>query len=100
MSLLLFSTQHNVKGEEYDNILAVFGKGWNRYNFNEMIEKLGSGSEDNKFIRSRNLFYVCVSRAIHNLTILFTEELSEPSLNSLKKMVGEENVIDIVKESK
>ena len=94
-----FSTQHNVKGEEYDNILAVFGRGWNKYNFNEMIEKLGAGSEDNNFIRSRNLFYVCVSRAIHNLTILFTEELSEPSLNSLKKMVGEDNVVDIVKES-
>ena len=63
-----------------------------------MIGKLDAGSEDDKFIRSRNLFYVCVSRAICNLTILFTEELSEPSLNKLKEMVGEENVVDIVKE--
>ena len=93
-----FSTQHNVKGEEYEHILAVFGRGWNKYNFNEMIGKLDAGSEDDKFIRSRNLFYVCVSRAICNLTILFTEELSEVSLNKLKEMVGEENVVDIVKE--
>lgn len=92
-----FSTQHNVKGEEYKNILAVFGRGWNKYNFNEMIEKVGTSSEDDMFIRSRNLFYVCVSRAECNLTILFTEELSETSLNKLKDLVGEENVDDIVK---
>lgn len=93
-----FSTQHNVKGEEYENVLAVFGKGWNRYNFNDMLEKLGTENEEDKFIRCRNLFYVCVSRAICNLHILFTEKLSETSLNKLKDMVGEENVVDIVKE--
>ena len=93
-----FSTQHNVKGEECENVLAVFGKGWNKYNFNEMLEKLGTGNKEDKFIRCRNLFYVCVSRAISNLHILFTEKLSETSLNKLKDMVGEENVIDIVKE--
>lgn len=93
-----FSTQHNVKGEESENVLAVFGKGWNRYNFNDMLEKLGTGNKENKFIQCRNLFYVCVSRAICNLHILFTEKLSETSLNKLKEMVGEENVIDIVKE--
>lgn len=94
-----FSTQHNVKGEEYENILAVFGKGWNKYNFNEMIENMGTDNNDNKFIQSRNLFYVCVSRAICNLHILFTEKLSEKSLNKIKDMVGEENVIDIVNEN-
>lgn len=93
-----FSTQHNVKGEEYENILAVFGKGWSNYNYNEMLEKLGTDSEDKKFIRSRNLFYVCVSRAKFNLNILFTEKLSETALNKLKQLVGEENIIDIVKE--
>ena len=94
-----FSTQHNVKGEEYTNILAVFGKGWTNYNFNKMIEKLGTENEKEPiFIRSRNLFYVCVSRPIENLNILFTEKLSEKALNKLKDMVGEENVIDIVEE--
>ncbi len=93
-----FSTQHNVKGEEYENVLAVFGKGWNRYNFNDMLEKIGTENKEDKFIRCRNLFYVCVSRAICNLHILFTEKLSETSLNKLKEMVGEENVVDIVKE--
>lgn len=93
-----FSTQHNVKGEEYENILAVFGKGWNNYNYNEMLEKLGTENVDKKFIRSRNLFYVCVSRAKCNLNILFTEKLSEIALNKLEELVGEENIIDIVKE--
>ena len=93
-----FSTQHNVKGEEYKNVLAVFGKGWNKYNFNEMLEKLGTENKEEKFIRCRNLFYVCVSRAICNLHILFTEKLSDTALNKLKELVGEENVIDIVKE--
>ncbi len=33
-----FETQHGVKGAELENVLVVVGRGWNQYNFNEMLE--------------------------------------------------------------
>jgi DNA helicase-2/ATP-dependent DNA helicase PcrA len=32
-----FSTKHGVKGVEFENVLVVFGRGWNRYNFNRFL---------------------------------------------------------------
>ena len=32
-----FSTDHGVKGEEYDSILFVMGRGWNNYKFDEVL---------------------------------------------------------------
>ena len=29
----MFSTEHSVKGEEYDNVVFVIGRGWNLYHF-------------------------------------------------------------------
>lgn len=29
-----YSTEHGVKGEEYDNVIFVISKGWNQYKFN------------------------------------------------------------------
>jgi ATP-dependent DNA helicase UvrD/PcrA len=33
-----FETKHGVKGAEFDNELVVVGRGWNRYDFNQMLE--------------------------------------------------------------
>ena len=33
-----FETKHGVKGAEFDNVLVVVGRGWNRYNFSQMLE--------------------------------------------------------------
>ena len=33
-----FETKHGVKGAEFENVLVVVGRGWNQYNFNEMLE--------------------------------------------------------------
>lgn len=33
-----FSTKHGVKGAEFENVLVVFGRGWNRYDFNKFLE--------------------------------------------------------------
>ena len=27
------STQHGVKGAEFENVLVIIGRGWNQYNF-------------------------------------------------------------------
>jgi len=90
-----FATKHGVKGLEFENVLVVVGKGWNNYNFNQMLEWANSGvptGKQDSFERSRNLFYVCSSRPKTNLAVLFTEELSTDALGCLNQWFGEGNV--------
>ncbi|HBY86646.1 MAG TPA: DNA helicase II [Colwellia sp.] len=91
-----FSTKHGVKGAEFDNVLVVLGRGWNQYNWNQMLEFMENGYPANKkdtFERNRNLFYVACSRAKHNLTLLITQELSVDSINRLRLIFGNARVI-------
>lgn len=60
-----FSTEHGVKGEEYDNVVFVISRGWNQYQFEKYIPMIKNGYPADKeasYIRNRNLFYVCCSR--------------------------------------
>ncbi|MHC2066850.1 UvrD-helicase domain-containing protein [Bremerella sp. T1] len=72
-----YSTQHGVKGEEYDDVIVVFDDteaAWTHYTFAKLLAPSSAGSpSDNQLARSRKLAYVCFSRAIKNLRIaLFT----------------------------
>ncbi len=91
-----FQTKHGVKGEEYENVLVILGRGWNRYNFGEMLDFVHSGSipqnKQDAFERNRNLFYVCCSRAKTRLSLLFTQELTDGSLETLRQWFGEQSV--------
>lgn len=81
-----FSTKHSVKGAEFDNVLVVIGRGWNQYNFVQMLEWMHSGVPTNKqdtFERNRNLFYVACSRPKKRLALLFTQEVSDNALDEL-----------------
>jgi len=91
-----FSTKHGVKGAQFDNVLVICGRGWNQYNWNQMLEWMdGSCTVDKQeaFERNRNLFYVSCSRAKHNLTLLFTQKLSIKSLSVLERIFGKENIL-------
>ena len=91
-----FSTKHGVKGAEFDNVLVVLGRGWNQYNWNQMLEFMDVGYPESKkdsFERNRNLFYVACSRAKHNLTLLITQQLSDSALTSLSDLFGSENIV-------
>ncbi|WP_244370068.1 UvrD-helicase domain-containing protein [Pseudoalteromonas xiamenensis] len=90
-----FSTKHGVKGAQFDNVLVVCGRGWNHYNWDQMLEWIEDGvpkGREETFERSRNLFYVSCSRAKHDLTLLFTQHLSDKSLTALGKIFGHENI--------
>ncbi|PSK90831.1 DNA helicase-2/ATP-dependent DNA helicase PcrA [Taibaiella chishuiensis] len=96
----LYSTKHGVKGAEFENVLIVFGRGWNQYNWNEMLE-LANGGENNipvarqgAFERNRNLFYVACSRPKKRLALLFTQELTGPAIAQLEYWFGN-NIIQI-----
>ncbi|HAV1337678.1 TPA: ATP-dependent helicase [Vibrio parahaemolyticus] len=91
-----FSTKHGVKGAQFDNVLVVCGRGWNHYNWNQMLEWFKGGFPSNKrdtYERNRNLFYVSCSRAKHNLTLLFTQELSAKSVSALEGIFEKRNVL-------
>lgn len=91
-----FSTDHGVKGEEYESVLFVIGKGWNLYQFDNWMPKANEqlNEHDTKsFERNRNLFYVCCSRPKRNLIFLITIELEGAFKAYLEKLVGRENII-------
>lgn len=91
-----FSTKHGVKGAEFENVLVVAGRGWNHYNFNQLLEWAGDPDSipaDRKaFERNRNLFYVACSRPKRRLAVLFTQKLSDRALATLSKWFRDGNV--------
>ena len=88
-----FETKHGVKGAEFENVLVVVGRGWNQYNFGEMLELSALGAvpmaKAASFERNRNLFYVACSRPKRRLTLLFTQHLSAVALGTLAVWFGE-----------
>lgn len=87
-----YSTQHGVKGAEFDNVLVVLDNGgWNMYNFKNFFE--GAGKES-IIERTQKIFYVCCSRAKKNLVVYY----HDPSAAVIKKaneLFGQSNVIKI-----
>ena len=72
-----YSTQHGVKGEEYNDVIVVFDDAeaaWTQYTFAKLLAPNSAGlPSDSQFARSRKLAYVCFSRAVKNLRVaLFT----------------------------
>lgn len=91
-----FSTKHGVKGDEFDDVLVVCGRGWNNYNWNQFLEWLSESPPAGKaetFERNRNLFYVSCSRARSRLSLLFTQKLSERALEKIDHVFGKDNVV-------
>lgn len=92
-----FETKHGVKGAEFENVLAIVGRGWNQYNFDKMLTMARDingipASRTEAFERNRNLFYVTCSRAKRRLALLFTQELSAPAMQTLEDWFGREAI--------
>lgn len=82
-----FSTQHKVKGDEFDNVLVVLDNGnWNDYNFEYLFDKenqeriLIEGRSKTKsklesfyktLPRTQKIFYVCCTRSKENLAVFY-----------------------------
>lgn len=91
-----FATKHGVKGAEFENVLVIVGRGWNKYNFGQMLEWFDGGAPADKndsFENNRNLFYVACSRPKVRLALLFTQLLSARAMTQLITWFGTENVI-------
>ena len=95
-----FETKHSVKGAEFENVLVVVGRGWNRYNFNEMLELAGGeapvpADKQVSFERNRNLFYVTCSRPKRRLAVLFTQQLSHRAMQTIGAWFGTDTIEDL-----
>jgi DNA helicase-2/ATP-dependent DNA helicase PcrA len=89
-----FSTKHGIKGEEYNNVLVVIDDAaWKQYNFNEVLS--GNKQNENRFDRSRNLFYVSCSRAKNQLAIISMSKINEIAMENMNEWFGKKNVFDI-----
>lgn len=90
-----FSTEHGVKGEEYDNVVFVISKGWNQYQFETYAPMIKNGVPPDKeasYLRNRNLFYVCCSRPKKRLYFFISVPIDDTFRNFLKRLVGEKNI--------
>lgn len=91
-----FSTEHGVKGEEYDNVVFVISRGWNQYQFEKYIPMIKNGYPADKeasYIRNRNLFYVCCSRPKKRLFMFISIPVDDVFRNFLVSLVGKENIM-------
>ena len=93
----IFSTEHGVKGEEYDNVVFVVSKGWNQYQFETYAPMITGHSpvprgKEASFERNRNLFYVCCSRPKKRLFLFVTVPVEPVFKAFLTDLVGEGNV--------
>ncbi len=79
LDLTPYSTQHGVKGDEFEKVLVVFDDteaNWNIYSYKRLLTPSTEGKEptEGQKQKSLNLAYVCFSRAMKDLRIiLFTE---------------------------
>jgi DNA helicase-2/ATP-dependent DNA helicase PcrA len=88
-----FATKHSVKGDEFENVLVVVGRGWNKYNFDQYLDwarvpaNVPADKVEN-YERNRNLFYVACSRPTTRLALLFTQKLSAGATQTLTNWFG------------
>lgn len=85
-----YSTQHGIKGAEFDNVLVIMDNGrWNNYNFKYYFEK--TAGKDSVISRTERIFYVCCSRAINNLVVYYPEATPQV-IAQAKILFGDSNV--------
>jgi DNA helicase-2/ATP-dependent DNA helicase PcrA len=94
-----FETKHGVKGDQFENVLVVFGRGWNEYDFNLYLQMAGNpifiGNQVEAYERYRNLFYVAISRPKRRLALLFTHRLDPGAMTTLSSWFGSDLIRDI-----
>lgn len=94
-----FETKHGVKGDQFENVLVVLGRGWNDYNFNLYLKMVRNpdliGIRAADYERYRNLFYVAVSRPKRRLALVFTHLLEPDAMATLSRWFAGHPIRDI-----
>ena len=88
-----YSTQHGIKGAEFDNVFVILDNGrWNQYNFKYLFEE--TKEKESVIERTQKMFYVCCSRAKKNL-VVFYHKPSNAVLEKAKEWFGSENIHEV-----
>jgi DNA helicase-2/ATP-dependent DNA helicase PcrA len=99
-----FSTQHKIKGREFENVLVVLDNGnWSNYNFEYLMNPDVYNSLDankkksypNILARTQKLFYVCCTRSKENLVVYYHNP-SQACIDTAMHWFGEGNVQEFV----
>lgn len=95
-----FSTQHKIKGTEFENVLVILDNGgWNNYNFQYLMDDsvyntltpAKKRSHPGILLRTKKIFYVCCTRAKENL-VVFYHNPNEHIIAKAQEWFGVENV--------
>lgn len=101
-----FSTQHKIKGLEYENVLVFLQNGgWSSYNFEYLFDKQISSTlsklKQNTYPRilerTKKLFYVCCTRAKDNLVVFYPNP-TKGVLEGAEELFGKENCVNLDEE--
>lgn len=88
-----YSTQHGIKGAEFDNVFVILDNGrWNQYNFKYLFEEIRG--KESIIERTQKMFYVCCSRAKKNLVVFYYKP-SDAVLSKATVWFGSENVQEV-----
>lgn len=88
-----YSTQHGVKGAEFENVLVVLDNGkWNNYNFKYFFED--TPEKELILQRTERILYVCCSRAKDNLVVYYPNP-TKAAIEKAKTLFGSQNVVSI-----
>ncbi len=88
-----YSTQHGIKGAEFDNVFVILDNGrWNQYNFKYLFE--ATREKESVIERTQKMFYVCCSRTKKNL-VVFYHKPSDAVLAKAKGWFGNGNVQEV-----
>lgn len=88
-----FSTQHKIKGAEFENVLVILDNGkWRDYNFEYLFRS--HTDSPSVLLRTQKIFYVCCTRSKSNLAVFFHNP-DAAVLSQAKKWFGEANIIEI-----
>lgn len=86
-----FSTKHGVKGDEFDTVLVVLddaGAAWNFYSFDKYLSGVDETANPGRAKRSRNVFYVCCSRARKRLAVIDLAGASAAKAERMRALFG------------
>jgi len=90
---IVYHTYHGTKGREFDNVILFMAARFGRKSgyFSNLLKVLSSGDNENEtgtdLESARNLFYVAVTRATKNLSIIYSDEIEDQ--NPVKDVFGD-----------
>lgn len=97
------STQHKIKGLEFENVLIILHNGgWTNYNFEYLFDEniylslnpAKQKSYSSILLRTKKLFYVCCTRAKDNLVVFYPNP-SQGVLAGAEALFGKDNCFDL-----